>query len=496
MNRLRIRLPLALMLLALGAAGTPFAAQDQQPTFEGRVEVREAGIVVEPPEGTSLKAVSPGEILVFEDGTPRTVLKAEPLRPGGGSSPWSLVLYFDQALTGPVTALDASLALARHARELTDLGPVEVVVADPEPRVELASTRDLRSLSGILGEISSKARKDSQRAARAGARPLPDAATLRRQLDRLTVFLAGRPGSGAQALFLVMDGFLPPPGEADLLSSGECKATPPGTAAAALCQTSRVLASYGWVTFAVPLRESPADRDRRETADMERIRIQAGGSKHGSTPPVIPMPPRDRGPLKSQRVVEVFTRPDSAPLLALVQPTAGTVLGVEDQLKPALDNLAGRWRVWYQAPETLDGHLRAVEVRLPTSSAPLRGPRWIRSATPEELGSARARLLAGGNPVPDGTLPLKASLDGSNLVLRLPPAGEGAAGPVRISVVYDNRSEALHTMKPEASLARGWEDRMEIRPPTGARRLAVVVEDLARGAWGGAVVDLAAPGGR
>ncbi len=44
------------------------------------------------------------EILVFEDGAPRTVLKAEPLRPGGGSFPWSLVLYFDQALTGPVTA--------------------------------------------------------------------------------------------------------------------------------------------------------------------------------------------------------------------------------------------------------------------------------------------------------------------------------------------------------------------------------------------------------
>lgn len=51
-------------------------------------------------------------------------------------------------------------------------------------------------------------------------------------------------------------------------------------------------------------------------------------------------------------------------------------------------------------------------------------------------------------------------------------------------------------MRPEASLARGWEDRLEVRPPTGARRLAVVVEDLARGTWGGAVVELAASAGR
>jgi len=54
------------------------------------------------------------------------------------------------------------------------------------------------------------------------------------------------------------------------------------------------------------------------------------------------------------------------------------VLGVEAQLASLIDGLARRWLVWYQAPETRDGKLRALEVRLPGAGEPLRSPRWIR----------------------------------------------------------------------------------------------------------------------
>jgi hypothetical protein len=84
--------------------------------------------------------------------------------------------------------------------------------------------------------------------------------------------------------------------------------------------------------------------------------------------------------LRHTSVADVFTAPESAPLMALVQPTAGTVLGVDEQLRPAIDGLARRWRVWYQAPEPLDGKLHPVEVRLPGAAAPLRCPRWVRSS--------------------------------------------------------------------------------------------------------------------
>ncbi|HYG63349.1 MAG TPA: hypothetical protein VEL74_12265, partial [Thermoanaerobaculia bacterium] len=405
------------------------------------------------------------------------------------------------------TVLNASLALARKARELTGLGTVEVVVADPEPRVALAATGEAQALSDALGAIAAQARQDGSRAAKAnkaGGSVAPETAALRRQLDRLVTLVADRPRTGAGALFLVMDAFVPPPGEADLLSTALADDPgPPGTATAALRETARVLAARGLVTFAVPMRE-PQERKRVEVNDTERIRVMSGPSRHTTgVPPVIPMGGTGRGPLRHEPVVDVLTRPDSAPLMTLVQPTAGTVLGVEEQLGPALQGLAGRWRVWFQAPEIPDGSLRRVEVRLPSSKVPLRGPRWVMASTPEGLAAARARLLAGGTSMTGGAVPVEARLEGKELRLRLPalPATAAApAGPVRISVAFDNRSEVKHTVVPEADLGKAWQTTLRIQPPTGARKAAVVVEDLARGRWGATALDLTAapaaqPGG-
>jgi hypothetical protein len=229
---------------------------------------------------------------------------------------------------------------------------------------------------------------------------------------------------------------------------------------------------------------------------MERLRVMAGGSEHtNSVPPVIPMPPHDSGPLRHESVADVFARPDSSPLMALVQPTAGSVLGVDEQVRPAVSGLAHRWRVWYQAPEARDGNLRPVEVRLPSAPDPLRGPRWVKSAVPGELDAARARLAAAsGVQVSGGTLAVDAKLDGTTLRLRVAPAGAGAAGPVRLSIAFDNRSEVRHLLLGATSLEKGLEHSEELQIPANARRVAVVVHDLAGDRWGGTAVDLAPPG--
>jgi hypothetical protein len=398
MNRLRIVLTASFLLLLLAngslTAQTPNPNQDQpqdQPqTFEGAIEVREIGVVVEPPDGKSLGSVRPEDILVFEDGEPRQVVKAEPLRPGSGASPWRIVLYFDRELARPRTIHDAALALSRQAGDLTGLGPVEIVTAglsegsegaEGAPRVELAATRDARSLSAILGGIAAQARKEDHPTRKETPPAAPDPALLRQQLDRLVTFLSSRPGSGARALFLIADSFVPPPGEAPFLTQQDPGApVPPGSLAAVLRDSSRALAASGWVTFAGPLRDTSAELERRSMADMERIRVMGGGSDHtNAAPPVIAMPPPDRGVRGDERVADVFSRPDSAPWLALSQPTAGTVLGVEAQLASLIDGLARRWMVWYQAPNP-DGKLRALEVRLPGAGEPLRSPRWVRSS--------------------------------------------------------------------------------------------------------------------
>ena len=390
MNRLHIALTASFLLLLLSngslAAQTPnpkqAPPQEQPQTFEGEIEVREIGVVVEPPDGKPLGSVRPGDILVFEDGEPRQVVKAEPLRPGSGASPWRMVLYFDRTLARPRTVHDAALALSRQADDLTELGPVEIVTAsEGAPRVELAATRDARSVSTILAGIAAQARKEDHPTRKESPPAAPAPALLQQQLDRLVTFLGSRPASGARALFLIADSFVPSPGEASFLAQKDPGApVPPGSLAAVLRDSSRALAAAGWVTFAGPLRDTSAERERRSMADMERIRVMGGGSDHtNAAPPVIAMPPPDRGVRGDERVADVFSRPDSAPWLALSQPTAGTVLGVEAQLASVIDGLARRWMVWYQAPETPDGKLRALEVRLPGAGEPLRSPRWIRS---------------------------------------------------------------------------------------------------------------------
>lgn len=476
----------------LGAQATPTEAQPE--TFQGEIEVREIGIVVAPPEDKSLAGVRPADILVSEEGTARTVLKAEPLRPDS----WKVVLYFDRVLAGPDATLDSALTFSRKAGELTDLGTVEVVVADPEPRVALAATRDRQGLSSILSDVAADARKNRNQANRAGreTRPVtPDAPTLRRQLDRLVAFLSGRSDASARALFLIADGFNPAANEREILAAVDLgdggQPAPPGTAAAALRESSRVLAAYGWITYAGALRESDAARKRRSISDLDRLRVESGGSRHtAGAPPVNYRPPVEQGPRGDEQVVSVFTRPESIPLTALTRPTSGAVLGLEDQLGAILDGLGRRWRIWFQAPETLDGGLRRVEVRLSSASDPLRAPFWIRSATSEGMAAARGRLLAGGQTVAGGTLPLEATRNGNGLTLRLPPSGPGAPGPVRISVAFDNASTVQHTVLPAVSLDKAWEHALTIQPPNGAQRAAVMIEDLARGRWGGTAVSL------
>ncbi len=482
-------LPLFLLLVSGGAA----AAQDKTQTFQAEIQVREIGLIIEPPDSGKFK---PSDLLVFDGGEARQVLKAEPLRAEGSSRPWHIVLYFDQVLASPETVRGAALVLARQARELTKLGTVDVVIANPEPRVMLSATTDASGISTLLGDIAEQARKkiEPQPPGREAALPATNVPALRLQLDRLTTFLAGQPAGsplGAQALFFVLDGFPPPPGEADLITAADAGSPlPPGTAAASIHETARFLSAAGWITFAMPYHDTQPDRERIAMADMERIRVQSGGSEHtNSAPPVIPMRSHEDQLLR-ESVTDVFTRPESAPLMALSQPTSGTILGVESQVRPAIAGLGKRWRVWYQAPEALNGKLHLVEVRLPAATAALRGQRWVKSSPPDELDASRARLLAAGNPVSGGALKVDATATGSTLRVRVAPATPATAGPLRLSITYDNRSDVEHVVLPAASLDKGWEHTVTLQIPSSATRVSVVVEDLAGSRWGGAVADV------
>ena len=467
------------LLLCLAAA----AVAQQREAFEDRLFVREVELVFEAPEPTFLHPFPPGEddLLVVEDGLPRSVTNAGEV----GQPSWTSVVWIDEALSDPETVFVATLALAQQAPKLTGMGSVEVVLAGPQPEIEVPATREVPRLKQALSDIAGRARVERDRAAtrpweRSGVSSRPDSPTLRRQLDRLLVHLAGRQVRGPKLLFLVADGFVVTPRESRAFETGAADPAA-GERAAVVQEASRLLAAYGWVTVALPLEKEDPGEEHRGSSDVDRFRVNTGdwGDNNPSVPPVIASrPPKDSN-LNWEGALRALVEPDLSPLRALTETTAGTLVAQDALLPAALDRLGGRWHLYYQTQLPVDGRLRPVEVRLLRDGTPLRSRRWIRSSTPEELTEARLRLLLAGERLPE-TLPLTVEPAGGGLKLTIAPFSSPdpvIPGPVRVSIVQNG--QVRHETAPGIEApGQGWTHTL-----TSPRPEAILVEDLARERW-------------
>jgi hypothetical protein len=514
-------------------------------TFVEKVLVREIEVVVELPESmreSRRKALGPQDFQVTEDGRFRQVVKASPVM-AGEAGPWQLVIYVDRVLAEPETVFVTANALAQRSAQLTALGTVALVVADPAPRILLAETREPKMLEQALTDIAAQAER--QRAASShpapghaqgpasGQAPLqasgpasgsakpqaqpgaaprqekpaalaPEPEVVRRQEDQLVALLAGRSGGGPRALVLVANGF-------DTSTSG---GGADSAKAAVAEEPGRTLAAYGWITLAASMRRQELGTPHREMTDVERIRqSNSGRDAPGSrVPPEILPQAAPKSILQYDEVLSLFVEPTSATLTAMASATAGTVIGTPGQLTTALKGLTRRWHIFYLAPDPEDGKTRPVEVRLSPEGAALRTPVWRRSSTPDEVAAARLRrALAGG--AEHGTLPLTATAT----VVTAAPAHPGeqrralrvtvgafsppdslAAGPFRLSIAFAGGPGAAptveHRLLTGAGLSeKGWTETLPLDVPPGARKLGVAVEDLTHQLWGATVVDLGAP---
>ena len=467
----------ALALLALTAAAA--AAQ----VFEERLVVREVEVVFEAPEPTLLHPNPPGEedLLVIEDGLARRVSNTEGLE----EPSWSAVVWVDEALAEPGTVFAATLALAQQASRLAGLGTVEVVVADPEPAIEAAATREVRRLEQVLADLAGKARVERDRASarppeHPGVSSRPDSATLRRQLDRLLVYLAGKSDPGPRLLFLVADGFAVTPHESRAFETGVADPAA-GERAAVIQEAARLLAAYGWVTAPLPLRrESPGERQAL-FSDADRFRLNTGdwGAANNSVPPILAPNRQPASKLQWEGVLRTIVQPDLSPLRALSNTTAGTLVAQDAILPWALDRLGERWHLYYQTQMPVDGRLRTVEVRL-RNGTPLRARRWVRSSTPEGLTEARLRLLLAGESLPE-SLPLTVEPSAGGLKLTIAPFSSPdpvTPGAVRISLACEGavRHEAAPGIE---APDKGWSHTLS----PGCAPTAILVEDLARERW-------------
>jgi hypothetical protein len=518
-------LPLALVLLGPGARGqsAPAAgtaaprppaghedsarAQASADAFAERVVVREVEAVVELPETiheSRRKALGPKDFQVLEDGSLREVVKVAAVI-AADPAPWHMVLYFDRVLADPATVFFTANTLAQRAAQLTSLGTVDVVVADPQPRVTLAGSREAAVVEQALTAVAAAAEHQRDQAARSGGegRPAPgNAAAVLRQEDRLVALVTGRQIGGPRVLVLVADGF-------DTSTSGD-GATSATQAVAE--EPARTLAAYGWITIAAPMRRQQLGIEHREMSDIERMRqSQSNHDSPGSVVPPEILPQRaPNTKLKYDGMIDLFVEPTSASLNAMATATGGTVVGYPNQLSAALTSLTRRWHVFYLAPDPEDGRPRPVEVRLLPQGTVLRAPVWRRSSTPDEVADVRLRrYLDGAAGVRDSaSLALTAATaahDPRSLQVTVGAYGTPTptpAGPYRLSLSYSGPNIATPVVQDRLLTStdlteKGWTATVSLDIPPGARRLGVEVEDLAHQLWGVTALDLPAPpGGR
>ncbi len=192
-----------------------------------------------------------------------------------------------------------------------------------------------------------------------------------------------------------------------------------------------------------------------------------------------------------------------APLETLARTTGGRVVRSDRDLAGALEGL--RRRVWltYQVAGPPDGNLHAIEARF-KSSRSLIYPAWARSSTPESVSAARARRLLAGEPT-GGALEFDAEFLGQEpgeVHLELaPPAAEAAAEAADIASETvlrlalgvggpDVGPTVEHRRLGSQSSREVWSYRVGFEMPEDRSWLAVLVEDLETGAWGGELIEV------
>ena len=181
--------------------------------------------------------------------------------------PWRLVVYVDRVLASNHTVRWAAMELAERVDLLTELGEVEIVVADPEPRRLLAATRDGELVDGALSgvflapagaahlvrrreeHLIDPPRGPPAGSGIAGRQAEEERLLVRRQTDRLLGWLVeSEPPTSRRAVLLVGDGWDERPEEFYARADGPAAAPPvaPRTADPAR-ELGETLAAYGWI---------------------------------------------------------------------------------------------------------------------------------------------------------------------------------------------------------------------------------------------------------
>ncbi|HTQ80900.1 MAG TPA: hypothetical protein VMM92_12960, partial [Thermoanaerobaculia bacterium] len=538
----------ALLLLALPllspappAAAPAAASQPATPaTTVPRVGVHPVDLAVEVTDakGVLKKLPTAADFTVTEDGEPRQVLYVEPY----GQTPWRFVIYIDRVLASSRTLRSALGALSAHAAELTALGTVEVVIAEPDPVSVQPASRDPYAIAETLARLSYTLEGlDGVRVVRRRFRdesvaPAPEAAPagesasgtagvaadaaeeevrlVRRQADSLAAWLSAQATEGDRpgALFYIADGWDRDPREFYRRQPGvrekgkpEAKTDPlaPFTLEGDSASLAHTLAALGWTTLPLAVGEAPLP-------DLRHPRFKRPEEPSPRVGLALPEHDKDKElekELEKKREGDPLLLRPLEPLQEIARASGGETLESPLAVPDVLARLRGRFRLRYEAVPAADGHSRSVALKAPTSAAwTLHARNFVNTGIPPEVAALRARRLLEGEEG-SGDLPLTAALkieDGgptgrqAQVEVRLDPGTLPAlpAGSVpqtaalRLTAAAPGDGFAARLLQrpltaEDAVAEEPWTYRFTLPLPEGADRLAVVVDLPANGLWGG-----------
>ena len=250
----------------------------------------------------------------------------------------------------------------------------------------------------------------------------------------------------------------------------------------------RDLAAAGWLVIPVAGRTTGKQAGAADTGGGDRFQAFLSAASDVSLTPQAEWLLLD--PIGAQR--------------HLAAPSGGDVVMASAGLDSLIDETAGWYRLSYQVDRPPDGAMHRLSVASSTPGLELRTSDVVSSESSEGQAAVRIRRLLRGS-TEAGSLsltlavgasrPAAAGLSATDVSANLdlgPIASLFAAGQsraLRISVGVNSGTEIAfmhHTVEQVTGPVVGWRYAFPLQWPTGSAELAVIVEDLESGAWGGA----------
>jgi hypothetical protein len=546
--RPRPRAPITFLFLA----GFPLLAQTQlqpPPGFTEKVEVNVRTIlaVVTDVKGKPLdRPLSVKEVEVLEDGIPAKVLGVDVVRPAktAGSAAGKDLPRTEVSPAGPpevlarvpqILYLDASLLQKQSVKKVCEMiaksldpllarGPLEIVLADPEPQTVLPSTSDASPVRAALASLAKTAHgRDRLLDVRAdfipGANSLKsngpdlDAMTrrlhartsmqeevhlVRQSLERLEKWAQLRADTSPAVLYLANDGF-------DLVLSDFYRNYLEGT------EGEQLRMEF------VPQIPSLVARTQETLASRElmTVPLAIGGSEafFANGPSMVGKRSYSelRNPVSDAPAL-LFVRPLD-PLRQIAAAGGGEVVTREDHFALALDRLSQAVAITYRMDRPGNGRVHKLEVRTSRPGVTLRAAQSILDA-PKLAAAAQSAVQALESLPASGMLPVEARVDLLEVKSNRRRVGElqvsadlgpivealEKVGPGRMRVTLALRASGVQPFvhHEEVDLRREgdgtfWTYVFPLEWPPEATRIAVTLEELKTGTRGAAVAELPSP---